>query len=64
MTPDEYRRKIELLGLSQVQAGKFLTDNPRTSRGWALGEHRIPKAVAMLLRLMVRLKLKREDVER
>lgn len=63
MTSDQYRKAIAALGLSQVAAGHFLIGNPRTSRRWALGESKVPKSVAMLLRLMVRLKLNVEDVE-
>jgi hypothetical protein len=62
MTPAQYRDAIARLGLSQVAAGEFLTGNPRTSRNWALGESRVPRPVALLLRLMIRLKLSREDV--
>lgn len=49
-------------GLSQVAAGDFLTGNPRTSRRWACGESPVPQAVALLLRLMVRMKLDPDDV--
>ena len=68
MTPAEYKEAIAALGLSQVAAGRFLTNNPRTSRRWASGESRVPKAVAMLLWLMLDLRgagiwLKPEDIE-
>ena len=68
MTPAQYRDAIAALGLSQVAAGQFLTNNPRTSRRWASGESRVPKAVAMLLWLMLDLRgagiyLKPEDIE-
>jgi hypothetical protein len=63
MTPAQYREAIARLNLSQVAAGEFLIGNPRTSRRWALGESPVPRAVALLLRLMVRLKLTREDVD-
>ena len=68
MTPAEYKEAIAALGLSQAEAGRFLTDNPRTSRRWASGESRVPKAVAMLLWLMLDLRgtaiwLKPEDIE-
>ena len=68
MTPDQYRSAIAALGLSQAEAGCFLTNNPRTSRRWASGESRVPKAVSMLLWLMLDLRgadiwLKPEDIE-
>ena len=62
MTPQEYRTAIARLGLTQVAAGEFLIGNPRTSRRWASGESPVPKSVAMLLGLMVRLGLSTDDV--
>lgn len=62
MNAEQYRKAIERLDLSQVKAGSFLGVDPRTSRRLALDEVPIPKSVSMLLRLMVRLKLKPDDV--
>jgi transcriptional regulator with XRE-family HTH domain len=64
MTPMQYRAAIEKLGLSQRAAAAFLGVDERTSRRWALDEAQIPESVAMLLRLMVRLKLTPDDVRR
>lgn len=63
MTPAQYRAVIERLGLSQRAAGKFLGINERQSRRWIAGGPRIPEATAKLLRLMVKLGLKPEDVK-
>jgi hypothetical protein len=63
MTPNQYRKAIEALGLSQVRAGLFLGVSPRTSQGYALGEFPVPEAIAKLLRLMVRLNLNPDDVK-
>ena len=63
MTPTQFRTAIEKLGLSQVRTGEFLGMNPRTARAWALGESPIPESVAKLLRLMIKLDLKPEDVK-
>jgi hypothetical protein len=63
MTPKQYRAAIAAVGLSQRKAGPFLGVQERASRSWALGESPVPGAVAKLLRLMVRLKLKPEDVD-
>lgn len=63
MTPVQYRAAIDKLGLSQRGAAAFLGVDERTSRRWALGEAQIPESVAMLLRLMIKLKLKPEDVK-
>ncbi len=63
MTPKQYADAIEKLGLSQRGAGRFLGVDERTSRKWIAGDARIPESAAKLLRLMVRLKIKPEDVE-
>jgi len=63
MTAMQYRTAIEKLGLSQRGAAQFLGVDERTSRRWALGEAQVPESVAMLLRLMIRLKLKPDDVK-
>ena len=62
MTPKQFADAIERLGLSQRGAGKFLGVDERTSRKWIAGDARIPESAAKLLRLMVRLKLKPDDV--
>jgi hypothetical protein len=62
MTPKQYRSHIKALGLSQVRAARFLGIAVRTSQGYALGEYPVPEAIAKLLRLMVRLGIKPEDV--
>lgn len=56
MTPKQYRAALAALGLSQAGAADFLGISTRSSHGYANGAP-IPKAIAMLLRLMVRLKL-------
>jgi DNA-binding XRE family transcriptional regulator len=62
MTENQYRNAIDMLGLSQERAAQFLGISPRTSRSYALGERRIPEPVAKLLRLMIRMQIKPEDV--
>lgn len=64
MTPLQYRAAIKALGLSQERAGVWLGISPRQSQSYALGEYPVPKQTAMLLRLMIRLKLNPEDVEK
>ena len=62
MTAIQYRKAIKLVGLSQRSASKFLGVGERTSRRWAkFGVEQAP--VAMLLRTMIRLKLKPEEVQ-
>jgi hypothetical protein len=60
MTTDEYRATLDKLGLTQLAAGKLFAVGARTSRRWALGEARVPMAVAMLLRLMLKRQLRLE----
>ena len=62
MTPTQYAQAIERLGLSQRAAGAFLGVDERQSRRWIAGDSAIPESVAKLLRLMIRLNLKPEDV--
>jgi len=62
MTPTQYRTAIKALGLSQHLAGDWLGIGRRTSQGYALGEYPVPEPTAKLLRLMIRLKLKPDDV--
>jgi hypothetical protein len=63
VTPNQYKAAIATLGLSQERAGDWLGISPRTSQGYALGEYPVPEPTAKLLRLVVRLKLKPEDVK-
>jgi hypothetical protein len=63
MTPAQYRAAIKALGLSQHRAGDFLGIGRRTSQGYALGEYSVPEPIAKLLRLMIKLELKPEDVK-
>jgi hypothetical protein len=62
MTDDEYRAKLDALGMTQTAAAQFLAVAERTSRRYALGVSPIPGPVAILLRYMARKKLKPEDV--
>jgi len=63
MTPKQYADAIERLGLSQRAAGAFLGVDERQSRRWVAGDSAIPESVAKLLRLMIRLGVKPEDVK-
>jgi hypothetical protein len=63
MTPTQYRTAIKALGFSQERAGDWLGIGKRTSQSYALGESRIPEPVAKLLRIMIELKLKPEEMD-
>lgn len=60
MSPKQYKIIIEQLGLSQERAGQWLGVSARTGQNYAAKGP--PEPVAKLLRLMIRLKLKPEDV--
>ena len=60
LTPAEYKAAIKALGLSQEAAGLWLGLSRRTGRNYATKGP--PAAVAMLLRLMMRIGLKPEEV--
>ena len=62
MTPTQYKTAIARLGLSQERAGDWLGVSPRTSQGYALGEYPVPEPVAKLLRLVVKLGLRPDEV--
>lgn len=51
MTPKQYRKALDELGWSQVEAARELGFDPRTSRRYALGERKIPMTVEKLLEL-------------
>ena len=61
MTANQFRTALGKVGLPQRGAGPFFRVDERTSRRWAADGP--PEAVAKLLRLMVRLELKPEDVK-
>ena len=62
MTADEYEIALEQLGIeTQTEAAKFLGISRRTANSYANGTARVPEAVAKLLQLMVRRKIKPAD---
>jgi ribosome-binding protein aMBF1 (putative translation factor) len=62
MTPKQYRKALDELGWSQVEAARELGFDPRTSRRYALGERKVPKTVELLLK--IKLDQEREAKER
>jgi DNA-binding transcriptional regulator YiaG len=53
MTPEEYRKAIEGLGLSQIAAARLLGVDARTSRRWASGDRDIPPPAVRFLRYLI-----------
>ena len=64
MTAIAFREILSDLSLSQLGAAKLLGVNARTVRRWALGEQDIPRAVIILLRLMVVKGVSPDEAER
>lgn len=62
MTSGQYKSAIAKLGLSQERAGLWLGLSGRQGQRYATGEAEIPEPVAKLLRLVLRLGIKPEDV--
>jgi pentatricopeptide repeat protein len=60
MTAKQYLAAIEKLGMSQLAAGRFLGVSPRTAANYAAKGP--PEMAAKLLRLMMRLGLKPDEV--
>jgi transposase-like protein len=62
MNGTEYSKAIARLDLTQVEAARFLGVDDTTSRRWVADRSPIPRAVAMLLRLMIRYRLSPDHV--
>lgn len=60
MTAKQYLAAIEKLGLSQLAAGRMLGVSPRTAQNYAAKGP--PEPVARLLRLMLRLGLRPDEI--
>lgn len=64
MTPTSLRAIITKLGVNNTELGRFLGHRDgREVRRWLAGDSGIPVPTAKLLRLMVKLGLKMEDVK-
>ncbi len=51
ISPQEFRRVLRRLRLSQVQAARRLGVNERTVRRWVAGASRIPESVTLILQV-------------
>jgi DNA-binding transcriptional regulator YiaG len=52
VTPAQLRAVLDRLGLSQSEAARLLSIDPRTMRRWVLDEQPVPAPVAILFRLL------------
>ena len=62
MTPAQFNAALTELELNQTSAAIFLQVGLRTCAGWSAGRTRIPRAVQLLLELMIRDKIKPEEL--
>jgi DNA-binding transcriptional regulator YiaG len=63
MSPEELRRILMRLDISQERAAKLLGRDPRTIRHWLAGERTIGSEAAILLRLLMRDRITVDDIE-
>jgi transcriptional regulator with XRE-family HTH domain len=52
MTPEHFRSTLSALGITQARLGRLLCLDKNTANRWATGSAPIPRAVALLLRLV------------
>lgn len=57
----QYRDRIEKLGMTQIGAARFLGIGDRTSRRFA-SDDSVPRAIQMLFAIMIKYNIKPEDV--
>jgi hypothetical protein len=50
MTPAQFHRALDALGLTRLSAAEWLDVDEKTIRRWRDGEVTIPKAIELLLR--------------
>lgn len=62
VTASQFRAALARLGLSQLGAARLFGADDRTARRWALGERGVPKAIVILLHLMLSGKLSEKDI--
>jgi DNA-binding transcriptional regulator YiaG len=63
MTGDTFKAALEKIGITQMGFSRLIGVGGRTVRGWIGGEFPVPKAVALLVNLMLKTKAKPEDLK-
>lgn len=53
MTPRQFEKALKDVGLTQRGAAKFLGINERTVRHWVKGTNPVPRAIELLLKVMI-----------
>lgn len=62
MTPSQFQKAIDRLGLTQAGMARMIGSDPRTARHYAAGTRAVPECVAILLRLMLAGKITEQDI--
>jgi hypothetical protein len=63
MNGEEYQKATARLDLTLVEAARFLGVDDTTSRRWVNDKSPVPRAVVILLRLMIRYRLSPDHVQ-
>jgi DNA-binding transcriptional regulator YiaG len=53
MTGEQYQDAIDRLGMTQVGSARFFRVDHSTVRRWIAGNHEVPEAISLLLRVMI-----------
>jgi hypothetical protein len=62
MSPEDYRKSIQLVGLYQEEAGVYFGYSPRVGRRWGSGEQVVPWPVQWALEFMTEHGLSAKEV--
>jgi DNA-binding transcriptional regulator YiaG len=63
MTGAQLQKALDQIGFTQMGFSRFIGVGGRTVRGWIADEYPPPKAVALLVNLMVKTKSNPEDMQ-
>jgi DNA-binding transcriptional regulator YiaG len=63
MTPDELRRILMALDMTQQRAARLLGRDQRTVRHWVAGDRAVPPEAAIVLRLLARGQITVAEIE-
>jgi DNA-binding transcriptional regulator YiaG len=63
MSGDAFRAALEKIGITQMGFSRLIGVGGRTVRAWISEEFPVPKAVALLVNLILKTKTKPEDLK-
>jgi DNA-binding transcriptional regulator YiaG len=62
MTPSQYRKALNTLGLSQEALARLLEITGRTSNRWMAGDVPIPKSVSLVLLYWIKTGVRPDEI--